>query len=259
MVLGRLSSDAMRLWFAVGGLLCVLGCAGPRSTGALWSQQNQALEAAGFRLSEAQRVELMQTFERSLADEALAAERTRLTGELETCPGPSEPLSVSKGDRVRDAIRLRAAGDASRLNEVAQLALADWRLRRAAATGNAAFCADAQAALTGTASPVSSSDLLTDAPAATVTRDPRYTTAPLSTDPPSEILSAYALGYVDTVQASAPLPQYLALVYGGSVVSADAGNVVDQETAARLVDRDAAAYPDWEPDALYAALRGGQA
>jgi hypothetical protein len=34
--------------------------------------------------------------------------------------------------------------------------------------------------------------------------------------------------------------------------------VIDEEAAADMVDRQAPAYPDWEPDALYAALRGAQ-
>jgi hypothetical protein len=71
-------------------------------------------------------------------------------------------------------------------------------------------------------------------------------------------LSNYALGYVETLQAAAPLPQYLALVYGGSVVDSGDSAGMDSESAAMLVDEQAGAYPEWEPDALYAALTGGR-
>jgi hypothetical protein len=32
---------------------------------------------------------------------------------------------------------------------------------------------------------------------------------------------------------------------------------MDPDSAAELVDQQASALPEWEPDALYAALRGG--
>jgi len=69
-------------------------------------------------------------------------------------------------------------------------------------------------------------------------------------------LSNYALGYVDTVQAMAPLPHYLAAVYGGGLVlgPAKAPALNGAETPESLVDRFAPAYPEWEPDGLYAAL-----
>jgi hypothetical protein len=69
-------------------------------------------------------------------------------------------------------------------------------------------------------------------------------------------VSNYALGYLDTVQAPSPLPQYLAAVYGGSLQALPYAPL-DAETAQTAVDRAAPAYPQWEPDALYAALRGG--
>src|SRR5712692_1383058 len=125
--------------------LAVTGCVGPRTTGALWAQQNLEREAALFRLSDAQRADQAQAFEQSLADEALASERSRLETELLTCPAMRQPLGVSPGDKVRDTVRLRAQGDPARLDEVARLALADWRLRRATATGNAAYCEAARA------------------------------------------------------------------------------------------------------------------
>ena len=55
---------------------------------------------------------------------------------------------------------------------------------------------------------------------------------------------------------TAPLPQYLAWVYGGTLLTE--AQPVDAETAAAGVDAQAPAYPEWEPDALYAALRGGR-
>jgi hypothetical protein len=247
----------MRLWFALCCLvvLCV-GCAGPHSTGALWAQQHLEREAALFKLTDAQRALQAHAFELGLADESTANERARITDELQLCPGPFQALTYSVGDRARDAIRLRAQGDATRLATVAQLALADWQLRRARATGNAQFCQKARAALTGASSfgEPSSSDLLSLLGTATVTRDPHRASAPLDTGPPSITLSNYALGYLDTVHAAAPLPQYLALVYGGFVYPASPAATMDDESAAETVDREAAAYPEWEPDALYAGL-----
>jgi hypothetical protein len=251
----------MRLWFALCCLVLCAGCAGPHSSGALWAQQNLEREAALFRLSDAQRVEQARAFEASLADESIVYERARISGELQTCPSPYESLTFSAGDSVRDAIRLRAQGDATRLGAVAQLALVDWHVRRARATGNAGFCQAARAALTSasTFGEPRSSDLLSRLGAATVTRDPRRTSAPLDSALPATTLSNYALGYVDTVYAAAPLPQYLALVYGGFVYPSNPAPAIDEESAAETVDREAAAYPEWEPDALYAALRAGRA
>jgi hypothetical protein len=77
------------------------------------------------------------------------------------------------------------------------------------------------------------------------------------TDPPLVALSKYAMGYVDTVHAAAPLPQYIALVYGGVLLlPRDSPPGLDEATAATMVDHEATAFRDWEPDALYAALRG---
>jgi hypothetical protein len=97
--------------------------------------------------------------------------------------------------------------------------------------------------------------LLARVPAATVIRDQGDVTPAPTTDPPLVTLSAYALGAIDSVSASAPLPQYLAAVYGGFVSSEP---VLDEEAAAALVDQQAPAYAEWEPDALYAALRGAR-
>lgn len=238
-------------------------CAGPHTTGALWAQQNLEQERTMFQLTDAQRAGLAQTFELGVADGMLQTEQARITAELQNCPGPRQPLAISPGDVVRDGIRAQSQSEPGRLAAVARLALADWYVRRATATGNAQQCDRARAALAGTAAsganavPTVAADLLSRVPAATVVRDQRAA-APIpasTTDPPLATLSAYALGAVDSVSAAAPLPQYLAAVYGG-FVSSEA--VLDEEAAAALVDQQAPAYADWEPDALYAALRGAQ-
>ena len=91
---------------------------------------------------------------------------------------------------------------------------------------------------------------------ATVSRDPLHGVVADPAWPASVALSNYALGYVDTVQAMAPLPQYLAATYGGGLVlgTATGPALIAAETPESLVDRFAPAYPEWEPDALYAAL-----
>jgi hypothetical protein len=240
--------------------LLLAGCVGPHSTGALWAQQNLEQEDAQSHLGDAGRAAQTQTFVFASADAALAHERARIEDELQTCPGPPQPLAISPGDSARDAIRLDVQGDPRRLSWVAQVALADWRMRRAAATGDVRFCDAARAALDGggTDLPQSSSDLLSSLPPAVVTRDPTETSAALETGAPTITLSNYALGYVDTVEAAAPLPQYLALVYGGFLVEPAVAPMLDAEAAATRVDREASAFSEWEPDALYAALRGGQ-
>src|SRR5919202_464778 len=121
---------ALASWgrLALGGLL-LAGCAGPHSTGALWSLQNQEREGVVFGLTDAQRAEAARADELRLADESLAAERARVTAALDDdCPGERRPLAISSGDTVRDTIRLRAQADAARRVAVAQVALADWRL-----------------------------------------------------------------------------------------------------------------------------------
>jgi hypothetical protein len=237
-------------------VLSAVACAGPHSTGALWAQQNLDQERAMYQLSDAQRAGIAQAFELSLADESLQAERARITAGLQNCPLPLEALAISPGDRVRDGIRMQSQADPTRRTEVAQLALADWYTRRANATGDTRYCERARSSLvTPASSEDASADLLANVPAATVSRDQSDPVPPLGTDQPLVLLSAYALGAVDSVSAPAPLPQYLAAVYGGFISSQP---VLDEESAANVVDRQAPAYPDWEPDALYAALRGAQ-
>jgi hypothetical protein len=246
---------------SIGLLVCCAACAGPHTSGALWSQQYVEQERAYFALSDVEHRAHAQQFELGLADESLAAESTRLDAALQTCPGPRQALTASPSDAFRDGIRVRARADPERLSQVAQVALADWYLRRASASGDARFCDQARQVRSEVRPQQATADLLTRLPAATVSRDHRQPndSARPSSDASPLTLSSYALGSIDAVQAAAPLPQYLALVYGGFLFTpADSPPAVDAETAATLVDQQAPAYPDWEPDALYAALRGGQ-
>jgi len=245
----------MRLLLALGLLASGVACAGAHSSGALWTQGYVDQEKAYFAVSDAQHQAQVRSFELELADEGIAAETQRIDGALQACPAPSQPLGPSTGDAPRDAIRVQANGDADRLAQLARLALADWYVRRASATADSRFCQQAQSARAGQLV-APAANLLDSVPAATVTRDPNQARpAPAGTSP-TATLSLYVLGSADSVNADAPLPQYLAWVYGGTLLS-DA-QPVDAETAASLVDAQAPAYPNWEPDALYAALRGSR-
>ena len=277
----------MRRLLALGCLLLV-GCAGPHSTGALWSLQNQQREAVVFSQTDAQRAQAARAYELSLADESLAAERARVEVALLDCPGRPRAMAISSGDAVRDSIRVRAQADAARLTAVAQVALADWRLRRARATGEARFCEAARAALTAapTGSPTAGGPLLARLGQATVTRHPTASGATVGGDPrvlrttmggepgqqdltapgdrtrqvrtpaadPLIALSLYATQSVDTVRAAAPLPQYLAAIYGGQLLAGAATPDLGGQSPEEVVDDLAPAHPEWEPDALYAAL-----
>src|SRR5438046_7712581 len=108
MVLSRILPAAMRLLATLGLVLAATACAGPNSTGALWSQQNLDQERELFRMSEAQRLEQAHAVELALADEQLASERQRIEIQLQACRGPRQPLAISAGDRVRDSVRIRA-------------------------------------------------------------------------------------------------------------------------------------------------------
>jgi hypothetical protein len=245
----------MRLGLTLGLLVLVTGCAAPHSNGAAWAQQNLDAERVLFQLGDAQRAQLAQNFQFSLVDDALAHERQRITSALHACPGPAEPLQLSASDQLRDGMRIQAQSDPTRMAQIANVALADWFVRRAAATGNAEFCARATDALNGTA-PTAQPDLLPSLRADTVSRNGAPPDSLQPSDAPALVaLSDYALGYVDAVEAEAPLPQYLAGVYGG--VLQDGAATEDSETALGTVDAQAAAYPQWEPDALYLGLRGG--
>jgi hypothetical protein len=246
---------------SIGLLVCGVACAGPHSSGALWSQRYVEQERVYFALTDVEHRAQAQQFELGLADESLAAENRRLDAALQVCPGPRQALAASTSDSLRDGIRARAQAKPDRLAQVAQVALADWYVRRASASGDARFCDRARMALTGTPETPATADLLNGLPAATVSRDDRSSAeaTPRLSEARIATLSSYALGALDAVQAAAPLPQYLALVYGGYLyTSADSPPAVDAETAATLVDQQAPAFPYWEPDALYAALRGGQ-
>jgi hypothetical protein len=255
----------MRLLLGLGCLL-LAGCTGPHSTGGLWAQENLEREAALFRLTDAQRAEGASAFELSVADESLAAERSRVEAALSDCPGDRRALAISSGDKVRDTVRLRAQADTARLAAVAQIALADWRIRRGQASGDTQFCEAARAALTTPLTASSDGTLLASLGEATVTRDPRQPGSPVAgdgdphepfsaaADDPLVALSLYAMESVDTVRAAAPLPQYLAAVYGGQVSAGGAASDLGGRPPAAIVDDLAPAYPDWEPDALYAAL-----
>lgn len=264
----------MRLWIALGGLLCV-GCVGPHSSGALWAQQNLEQEMVQFRLTDAQRAQHAQAAELAVADDALAAERSRLTAALQICPTAElQPLAVSPGDRVRDGIRIQIGGDAVRSSGVVQLALADWRMRRANATGDEQWCGQAREALSrvpGTPSEVSTSAVLERLGSATVARAasaaagtataaslaqvPRAIVQPTSDDQPLAALSLYAMGFADRVTAASPLPQYLAAVYGGTISTPTGSPDLAGRPPEQLVDELAPAFPQWEPDALYEAVR----
>jgi hypothetical protein len=233
-------------------VLLITACVGSHSSGALWSQQYGDQEKAHFALSDAQRRAATTQFALSLADESLAAESQRLDTALQICPGPTQALQASPGDKVRDGIRVQAGADAQRANKVAQLALTDWYLRRASATDDAHFCDLARSH----PAPPAATNLLQGLAPATVTRGAPTAGGSTPEMPPLVTLSQYAMGSIETVSTAAPLPHYLAWVYGGTLLTD--GNGRDSETAAAMVDAQAPAYPDWEPDALYAALRAAR-
>jgi hypothetical protein len=245
----------MRLSVALACLL-VSGCVGSHSSGGLWALQNVEQEAVLSRTSDAQRAAQAHAFELQLADEALAAERARIEAAVKDCPGTTrQALTLSPGDRMRDAVRLRVQDDQPRLAALAQVALADWRMRRGRATGEVRLCDAAQAGLTGAATPSTApSNVLSRLGPATVTRDAARPLPTASAASTAEGLSSYALGVVDALTAPSPLPQYLAAVYGGVVASRVAPALTGQSAEA-LVDELAPAYPGWEPDAVYEALR----
>ncbi len=273
----------MRLFVSVSCLLLMVGCVGPHSSGGLWAQQNLEQELVIGRQTDAERVAIAHAYELRLADESLAAERARLGQALQVCPGAArQALQLSPGDRIRDTIRLRIGEDASRQAAVAQQALADWRLRRAQATGDARFCDDARQALAPPAAAdgrtaLSVTGSLNGQPSsenplavlgwATVSRGPR--SAGVVADQPAIELSVSnsALGHTDTVRARAPLPQYLAAVYGGVLLDVDSPPALNMWvpvpidnafTSEIAVDVLAPVYTQWEPDALLVALKPQQ-
>ena len=105
--------------------------------------------------------------------------------------------------------------------------------------------------MSGTPASPAQTSVLDGLPSATVTRLANADATPTTDAASLATLSRYALGAVDSVTAPAPLPQYLAWVYGGTLASSAPS--MDAEAAAATVDTQAPAYPEWEPDALYAA------
>jgi hypothetical protein len=236
----------------------LLGCSEPNLDGALWHYRESELTRVVSGQSDQQRAAQARAYELSLADETLAAEEARIGAQLDNCPGAQRPaLVVSDGAKTRDSIRVRAAGDAARFTRVAQLALADWRLRRARETGDARMCEAARTALASPA-PLDRAQQATDFVSAlgqvTVARDPSHIGVVETAQPNLTLLQLYALGLADSITAEAPLSHYLAAVYGGAVIDAQPSPAADQRSAAELVDMYAPALPMWEPDALYAAL-----
>jgi hypothetical protein len=222
----------------------------------LWAQQNLDRERALFRKGDAGRAAEARAFELGIADEALAAEQARISAGLRACPSSTRRALVpSTGDRVRDTIRIRAQGDPIRMAGVAHVALADWWLRRAAASGDARFCDQARVAFEDGAHQQPASDVLSQLGVATVMRDAASPGASLAESQPLVDLSLYASGWTDSLTARSPLPQYLAALYGGELVAAaNPRQVLAGRTPEAVVDELAPAYPEWEPDALYAAL-----
>ena len=251
----------MRVWLILGATVLMAGCVGPHSTGSLWTLQNAQMDTELFRTPDAVRADQAHAYELSLASEVLNQERQRLGAELAECPSAQrQPLSLSTGDRVRDGVRMWIGDDRDHLQDVAQVALADWLLRRAHATGSPAACDAARAALVGAAPTGAHSAAIDGLGNATVKRSD---VRPFGGDARTA-WSLYALGTIDAVTVPEPLARYLGAVYGGAV-TADQGQAApnsdalasrsSDDPAAVTVDGIAAAYPEWEPDALYLALR----
>jgi hypothetical protein len=159
-------------------------------------------------VSTAQRSAEAHTTELRLVDEQLANEERRLHAEVDVCPGPTRAaLHASPADRLRDSIRLRASGDSQRQARVANQALADWYVRRARQTGNAAQCP--RPALRSPAN----SNRYPGAALETIPGDDgdaRPATRATSSNPlPPSKASRLRSGRTDTVHAPSPLPEYL--------------------------------------------------
>ena len=236
----------MRRALSISVLVLSLGCAAPRTSGALWALDEAHLEEEMvYRRPDAQRAAQARQFELEVADQVLAADQARLQGLLASCPEPrADRLEVSPSARARDGVRARQ--DPARSARAGQLAAADWYLRRAVTTGEAALCQRARQALGESDPPPSEPDL----PAGQVERDPPGAEVVDGAARPYQALTTYGLGLVDVVRGPAPLVGDLATVYGGSL-SVAAGQPGSPE---EMVDRLARSLT-WEPDGLYAALR----
>src|SRR5215207_4563329 len=221
----------MRRVLAALAVSVLSACAAPPSDGGLWVQQGIEAERAAFRISGQERAAAAREVENALADELLARERARLDAHLADCPGQQRgSLMLSEGNRTRDLIRIRVADDQQRLASLSQLALADWRARRAAATGESALCEAGRAALAGQYSPGDAVQM-----------------------PDLQGLSAVAIGYADPMSVEPPLSHYLAAVYGG----APPPSAVPIRASEDEVDGLAQAFPGWEPDAIWLTLLAG--
>jgi hypothetical protein len=204
---------------------------------------------------------------------------------------------ASPGNQARDAARLKAgsAQTPSLRDWAGRLAQADWYLRRGAATGDPAFCQHARQALATQSPPQppapsspeppgqsppkppppdQSDQSQPDAPAADlvalvqalpageVDSGPDFASGEVidgSADP-YQALAMYRLGLVDGVRGPAPLVAHLAAVYGGSLHLPSGRLNLDLDLPPeQIVDAVAPALAaDWEPDALYAALRAAR-
>ncbi len=123
--------------------LLLTGCAAPLSDGGVWSRQGLQQELAISRMSEQQRAATAHDFELQVADDALNTEQARIQEAIQQCSGEQRPSQ----DYVRASIMIRIGDDTTRLKRVAQQALADGLLRRAATTGSREYCALARDAL----------------------------------------------------------------------------------------------------------------
>jgi len=245
----------MRLGLAIG---CVVlaACAAPPSDGGLWARTAVQQELAIGRVSDDERVAAAHAQELRIADETLSSEEQRLQTALQGCPGPRTPLAVSQASTLRDSVRVRVGDDAARSARVAQQALGDWYLRRAAATGAVEQCGRARQAMDGTLRAGSEAAVLTQLGQSVVSRHLAYPGDTTSGDAPIAALVEYALGWTDTVAAPAPLPEHLATVYGGSLQTfSTLPDSLRRRTPQDVVDDLAPASPQWEPDALLLALQ----
>src|ERR687886_44830 len=142
----------MRLYVLVGSMVLLLACVGPHGAAGLWSLRSVELESQATRGSDALRANPGRAIDLGLADEVLASERARINEALESCPSPErQAFGLSVGDRARDMVRIKAADEPARLFDLAAIALADWRVRRAAAAGQRSMCDAAREALAGAA------------------------------------------------------------------------------------------------------------
>jgi hypothetical protein len=241
----------MRRVLVVCGLVASLGCAAPRSSGALWALEEARLEEETvYRTPQPQREAQARQYELLATDDLLAADQARLEGLLAGCPGPRQDrLEPSAGAKLRDAARSKQ--DPDRRARADRLAAADWYLRRAATTGDASFCERARQSLDQSVEPERTGRVqaLPDGEVDQGTASPEAIDA--SADPYLALV-AYRLGLADAVRGPAPLVGHLAAIYGGSLklpaVESAAPEPEDR------VDRLAASL-EWEPDGLDAALR----